>query len=627
MKLKHYAFLILSLFNGLVFAQAPNLMNYQAVVRNSAGQPVANNTPVKLRISIHDLTATGTVVYTETINTTANQFGLVNVQIGALNNLSTVNWGGGAKYMQVEADINNTGTYTDMGSTQLISVPYALYAANSNTGPAGPTGAVGPQGPAGATGPQGATGATGNPGATGPTGTQGATGPAGNTGAQGPAGNNGATGATGPAGLDGNTGPQGATGPQGPAGNDGAAGPQGPTGADGATGPQGANGNDGATGPQGPTGAQGEAGPTGPQGATGNNGATGPQGPTGAQGEAGPTGPQGATGNNGATGPQGVAGANGATGPQGVAGPTGPAGASAFCANAAVNYVTKFTSSTEICRSVMYDDGTNVGVGMIPGYKFDVAGKGRFRNATGSMGSPNTGQIEIANAGVGEPYFSFHKEGVYGAHFGLDADNWFSTRGWSAGNTGYTHLKAGAYASYGAASFLFQGGQTDGTNNVVLRNDGTSCYLYPWGTPNANSNLYVGAGAVVNLRVNGRLQSYGGGSYLDGGGWIPTFSNNNGELYKASDVPAGQKPIFIRRFNFSSADNISFNTNFSDATYSAVLAGVDSDGDGSAVEGTRFYLYRSGGTWWIRFDNRNQTDNLNFIDVMFIERYLTNDNR
>jgi hypothetical protein len=624
MKLKHYAFLILSLLNGLVFAQAPNLMNYQAVVRNSAGQPVANNTPVKLRISIRDLTATGTVVYTETINTTANQFGLVNIQIGALNNLSTVNWGGGAKYMQVEADINNTGTYTDMGSTQLISVPYALYAANSNTGPAGPTGAVGPQGPAGATGPQGATGANGNPGATGPAGTQGATGPAGNTGAQGPAGNNGATGATGPAGLDGNTGPQGATGPQGPTGNDGAAGPQGPTGADGATGPQGANGNDGATGPQGPTGAQGEAGPTGPQGATGNNGATGPQGATGADGA---TGPQGANGNNGATGPQGPTGANGATGPQGVAGPTGPAGASAFCANAAVNYVTKFTSSTEICRSVMYDDGTNVGVGTIPGYKFDVAGKGRFRNATGSMGSPNTGQIEIANAGVGEPYISFHKEGAYGAHFGLDADNWFSTRGWSAGNTGYTNLKAGAYASYGAASFLFQGGQTDGTNNVVLRNDGTSCYLYPWGTPNANSNLYVGAGAVVNLRVNGRLQSYGGGSYLDGGGWIPTFSNNNGELYKASDVPAGQKPIFIRRFNFSSADNISFNTNFSDATYSAVLAGVDSDGDGSAVEGTRFYLYRSGGTWWIRFDNRNQTDNLNFIDVMFIERYLTNDNR
>ncbi len=621
MKLKHYALLILLLANGLIFAQAPNLMNYQAVVRNIAGQPVANNTPVKLRISIRDLTATGTVVYTETINTTANQFGLVNVQIGALNNLSTVNWGGGAKYMQVEADINNTGTYTDMGSTQLISVPYALYAANSNTGPAGPTGAQGPQGPAGATGPQGATGAAGAngiPGVTGPAGTQGATG---NTGAQGPAG------ATGTAGLDGNTGPQGPTGAQGANGNDGATGAQGPTGLQGETGPtgpQGATGNNGVTGPQGPTGADGAAGP---QGATGNNGATGPQGPTGAQGVAGPTGPQGATGNNGATGPQGPTGANGATGLQGVAGPTGPAGASAFCANAAANYVTKFTSSTEICRSVMYDDGTNVGVGIIPGYKFDVAGKGRFRNATGSMGTTNTGQIEIANAGVGEPYISFHKEGVYGAHFGLDADNWFSTRGWSAGNTGYTNLKAAAYASYGAASFLFQGGQTDGTNNVVLRNDGTSCYLYPWGTPNANSNLYVGAGAVVNLRVNGRLQSYGGSSYLDGSGWIPTFSNNNGELYKASDVPAAQKPIFIRRFNFNSSDNISFNTNFSDATYSAVLAGVDSDGDGSAVEGTRFYLYRSGGTWWIRFDNRNQTDNLNFIDVMFIERYLTNDNR
>ena len=120
-----------------------------------------------------------------------------------------------------------------------MSVPYALYAANS---------AAGPQGPAGATGPQGPIGLTGAAGPQGPAGPQGATGP------QGPAGNDGATGATGPAG------PQGATGPQGP---------QGPIGLTGATGPQGPAGNDGATGPQGATGA---TGPAGPQGATGPTG-------------------------------------------------------------------------------------------------------------------------------------------------------------------------------------------------------------------------------------------------------------------------------------------------------------------------------------------------------------------
>ncbi len=603
-----------------LLAQSPNLMNYQAVVRNAAGNPVAANTPVKLRISIHDLTGTGTVVYTEVISTTTNQFGLVNVQIGALNNLSTVNWGGGAKYLQVETDINNTGTYSDMGTSQLISVPYALYAANSNAGPQGATGAIGPQGPTGigATGPQGLQGITGPQGPTGPTGAGGgATGPTGPTGAdgstgpQGATGINGATGAqgpvgiTGPAGIQGIAGNNGVTGPQGPAGLDGITGPQGPTGI---TGPQGIAGVDGATG---------ATGPTGLQGATGADGVTGSQGVTGA------TGPQGITGPTGLQGPSGVNGATGATGPQGA---TGLAGSSAFCAGAALNYVTKFSTSTEICNSVMYDDGTNVGVGVIPGYKFDVGGRGRFRQS-GSMGTSNNGQLEISNAGTGEAYIVFHREGAWGAHFGLDADSWFSTRGWSAGNTGYTSFKTGAVASYGQASFLFQGGQTDGSNNVVLRNDGTSCYLYPWGTPNAGSNLYVGAGAVVNLRVNGRLQSYGGSAYLDGSGWIPTFSNNNGELFKASDVPAGQKPIFIRRFNFSSADNVSYNTNYSDVTYSAVLAGADSDGDGTQVEGTRFYMYRSGGTWWIRFDNRNQTDNLNFVDVMFIERYLTNDTR
>ncbi len=180
---------------GYAAAQSPQQMNYQAVVRSSSGTPVANNTPVKLRFSIHDGTPTGTVVFNETQTTTANQFGLVNVQIGLLGNLAIVNWGVGAKYLQVETDVNNSGTFTDMGTSQLMSVPYALYAANSN---------VGPQGTPGVTGADGLNGATG---ATGPTGAGGgATGPTGPTGATGNDGLNGATGATG------TTGPTGANG-------------------------------------------------------------------------------------------------------------------------------------------------------------------------------------------------------------------------------------------------------------------------------------------------------------------------------------------------------------------------------------------------------------------------------
>jgi hypothetical protein len=266
------------------WAQSPAQMNYQAVVRDNAGVPVANGTSVKLRFTIHDLTSTGTAVYNEVITTTANQFGLVNVQIGSSNNLGIVNWGNGAKYLQVETDINNTGTYTDMGASQLISVPYALYAANSNVGPQGPTGPLGPQGPTGVAGSAG---------------TPGATGPAGNDGLAGP------TGPTGPTGAGG-----GATGPTGPTG---------PTGSAGATGV-------GTAGPAGPTGV-GATGPTGPAGTAGTNGSTGPTGPTGAQGIQGFQGSQGAQGIQGAQGPMGTMGPQGPQGPQGATGPTGAAGA------------------------------------------------------------------------------------------------------------------------------------------------------------------------------------------------------------------------------------------------------------------------------------------------------------
>jgi hypothetical protein len=228
---KIFLFATALLFTALLSAQAPQEMNYQAVVRDNSGNALANNTPVKLRFTIHDGSQSGTAVYTETINTSTNQFGLVNVQIGSTQNLGVVSWGSAAKYLQVETDVNNSGTFTDMGTSQLISVPYALYAANGGGG-----GATGP------TGPQGNPGNNGTPGATGPTGA-GVTGPTGPTGPTGSGG--GATGATGA------TGPTGATGSGG-----------------GATGPTGATGKTGPTGPTGTTGATG-AGTTGPTGATG----------------------------------------------------------------------------------------------------------------------------------------------------------------------------------------------------------------------------------------------------------------------------------------------------------------------------------------------------------------------
>ncbi|MBS1592683.1 MAG: fibronectin type III domain-containing protein [Bacteroidetes bacterium] len=382
---------VILVLSMMAAAQSPQGISYQAVARDAQGSPLIS-TQIAIRFTIHDVSPTGNIVFQEIHHQTTNAFGLFNTVIGgsgsgSLAQLANVSWGTGAKYLQVEVDVTGGTNYTDMGTQQLMSVPYALFAGNAGSSATGPTGAQGATGPTGAigaqgaTGPTGATGANGVNGATGiqgPTGNDGATGPQGltgptgapgtngadgATGAQGPMGNDGATGAqgitgatgaagsdglTGPTGNDGATGPQGVTGPTGAQGITGPTGAAGANGADGATGPQGPSGNDGATGSQGitgptgaagmngvagATGAQGVTGPTGAAGTNGADGATGAQGPTGndgatgAQGITGPTGAAGANGANGATGPQGPTGNDGATGAQGLTGPTGAAGA------------------------------------------------------------------------------------------------------------------------------------------------------------------------------------------------------------------------------------------------------------------------------------------------------------
>ena len=173
--------IILSICN----AQAPQLINYQAVVRNNAGIPVTNGTQVILTFIIHDQTSGGSAVFTETDTAISNQFGLVSTEIGHNISLNSVAWSSGPKYLEVDANVNNGGFVT-MGTSQLISVPYALYAGSG----VGATGATGPTGATGGGG--GATGATGSTGATGPTGATGSGGGA--TGATGPTGPTGATG-------------------------------------------------------------------------------------------------------------------------------------------------------------------------------------------------------------------------------------------------------------------------------------------------------------------------------------------------------------------------------------------------------------------------------------------------
>lgn len=256
--MKHIRLLIVLLFGAYIaHAQAPQLMNYQAVARNGSGQVLANQS-VGLRFSILDGGPNGNAVYVETHATSTNQFGLFTVSVGGGNpvtgTLGGVNWASGNKYMKVEADLSGGTNYTAFGNaTQLLSVPYALYAANGGGG--GATGPTGPQGIAGTPGTPGAPGAPGAQGIAGPTG------PTGATGAQGTGG-----GPTGPTGPTGATGAPGSGG--GATGATGATGVTGPTGATGATG-IGTAGATGATGVTGPTGATGVTGPTGAGSASG----------------------------------------------------------------------------------------------------------------------------------------------------------------------------------------------------------------------------------------------------------------------------------------------------------------------------------------------------------------------
>ena len=241
---------ILSLFGLISFmsAQAPQSIKYQGIARNAVGAVIASS-PLTLQLKIHNSTATGPVIYQETHAVTTNSFGLYNVSIGAGTVLSgtftAINWGIGSKFIEQEVDFG--AGLVNMGTSQFLSVPYALYAETSGTsGPAGPTG---PAGLNGTNGTNGATGATGVAGAAGPTGA------AGLNGTNGTNGTNGATGATGVAGA---AGPTGAAGLNGTNGTNGATGATGVAGAVGATGAAGANGATGATG------AAGVTGPTGP---------------------------------------------------------------------------------------------------------------------------------------------------------------------------------------------------------------------------------------------------------------------------------------------------------------------------------------------------------------------------
>jgi uncharacterized protein (TIGR02145 family) len=114
-----------------LLAQAPQSFSYQAVARNSAGQPLANQ-EVSLRISILKGGEFGTYVYVETQAGTTNKFGLITKNIGEGSVVSgifeNINWSDGPYYLKIEMDASGGTSFSEMGTSPLLSVPYAMVA-------------------------------------------------------------------------------------------------------------------------------------------------------------------------------------------------------------------------------------------------------------------------------------------------------------------------------------------------------------------------------------------------------------------------------------------------------------------------------------------------------------------
>jgi hypothetical protein len=121
----------------------PNAFNYSAVARNAAGQPIATTT-IGIQITILKTSPTGASQYSENHFVNTDAFGLFNLVIGAgavqSGSMATIDWSNDNYYLKVGMDAAGGTNFLTMGTTQLLSVPYALYAKSAGTVSGGGTG-------------------------------------------------------------------------------------------------------------------------------------------------------------------------------------------------------------------------------------------------------------------------------------------------------------------------------------------------------------------------------------------------------------------------------------------------------------------------------------------------------
>jgi hypothetical protein len=191
------------LLSASLWGQAPpQNFSYQAVVRG-ANNALVTKKQVGMKISLLQGSETGTAVYVETHTPTSNENGLVSIAIGggtkdpSSEAFATIDWSKGYYFVKIETDPTGGTTYSLTTTSQLMSVPYALYAANSQTGAKGDKGDAGTDGLNGDKGDKGDTGADGTNGTPGAKGDKGDAGATGAIGPQGEPGKDGISGTSG----------------------------------------------------------------------------------------------------------------------------------------------------------------------------------------------------------------------------------------------------------------------------------------------------------------------------------------------------------------------------------------------------------------------------------------------
>ena len=128
--------IIMVFFPIFAIAQAPQKINFQSILRNSSGEVIGNSS-VSLKISILSGSINSSSVYSETHAKTTDASGLISLQIGNGTVISglfaNIDWGGASHFITLEADFSGGSNYVVLGTQELMSVPYALYASKTDT--------------------------------------------------------------------------------------------------------------------------------------------------------------------------------------------------------------------------------------------------------------------------------------------------------------------------------------------------------------------------------------------------------------------------------------------------------------------------------------------------------------